>query len=52
LLQKYKVVDDDEHQQRKKTIQKEFPIHVSNVALIDPQLDVPTKIKAGFLEDG
>ena len=39
FVQKYKVVDDEEYQQRKKTIQKEFPIHVSNVSLIDPQLD-------------
>jgi len=46
------VIADEEYQQRKKTIQKEFPIHVSNVALIDPQLDVPVKIKAGFLDDG
>ena len=37
LLQKYKTVEDEEYQQRKKIIQKEFPIHVSNVALIDPQ---------------
>ena len=52
LLQKYKTVEDEEYQQRKKIIQKEFPIHVSNVALIDPQLDLPTKIKYGYLEDG
>jgi large subunit ribosomal protein L24 len=39
-------------QKRTKTIQREFPIHVSNVALIDPTLDVPCKVKAGFLEDG
>ena len=39
-------------QKRKKAIQKEFPIHVSNVALIDPTLDQPTKVKAGYLEDG
>ncbi len=39
-------------QRRKKTIRKEFPIHVSNVALIDPTLNKPTRIRYGFLEDG
>ena len=34
---KYKRVDDEEYVRRRKTIQKEFPIHVSNVALIDPE---------------
>jgi len=33
---KFKVVDDEEMQRRRKTIQKEFPIHVSNVQLVDP----------------
>lgn len=33
---KFKVVDDEEMQRRRKTIQKEFPIHVSNVNLVDP----------------
>ena len=37
---------------RTKTLQKEHPIHVSNVALIDPELSIPTRIKIGFLEDG
>jgi len=32
--------------------QKEFPIHVSNVALIDPETSKPTRISYGFLEDG
>ena len=27
-------------------------MHVSNVALIDPNLNVPTRIKIGYLEDG
>ena len=27
-------------------------MHVSNVALIDPELNVATKIKIGYLEDG
>lgn len=49
---KFKVVDDEEMQRRKKTIRKEFPIHVSNVALIDPTSNEPTKIRYGFLEDG
>ena len=33
-------------------MQKEHPIHVSNVALVDPDLNVPTRIKTGYLEDG
>ena len=37
---------------RKKTLQKESPVHVSNVALIDPELNKPTRIKIGYLEDG
>eukprot|EP00359_Climacostomum_virens_P007098 CAMPEP_0204904196 /NCGR_PEP_ID=MMETSP1397-20131031/4724_1 /ASSEMBLY_ACC=CAM_ASM_000891 /TAXON_ID=49980 /ORGANISM="Climacostomum Climacostomum virens, Strain Stock W-24" /LENGTH=165 /DNA_ID=CAMNT_0052072953 /DNA_START=69 /DNA_END=566 /DNA_ORIENTATION=- len=28
------------------------PIHISNVALIDPETNKPTKVKYGFLEDG
>ena len=51
-MQKYKVVDDEEMQKRRKTIQREYPIHVSNIALIDPTLDEPTKMKQGFLENG
>lgn len=39
-------------QRRRKTIRKEFPIHVSNVQLVDPSLNEPTKIKYGYLEDG
>ena len=46
------MIADEEYQQRKKTIQKEFPIHVSNVALIDPKLDTTCRIKIGYLEDG
>ena len=49
---KFKKVDDEENQRLKKTIQKEFPIHISNVMLIDPQLKTGTKIKTGYLEDG
>ena len=49
---KFKVVDDDEMQRRKKTIQKEFPIHVSNVQLVDPSLNEPCRVRYGFLEDG
>ena len=33
---KFKVVDDEENQRVKKTIQKEHAIHVSNVMLLDP----------------
>jgi len=34
---KYITVDDEEMQRRKKVVQREFPVHVSNVALIDPE---------------
>lgn len=33
---KYKKVEDDEYERRKKVIHAEAPIHVSNVSLIDP----------------
>lgn len=33
-------------------VQKEFPIHVSNVALLDPESGRPTRVKFGYLEDG
>ena len=49
---KFKIVQDDEMVKRKKTLQKESPVHISNVALIDPELNKPTRIKIGFLEDG
>ena len=49
---KFKQVDDEEGQRRKKTIRKEFPIHVSNVSLVDPSNKEPTRIRYGFLEDG
>ena len=35
---KYKTVDDEEGQRRIKVAQKEFPVHVSNVSLVDPEL--------------
>lgn len=31
---------------------KEMPIHISNVAHIDPKLDIATKVKFKFLDDG
>eukprot|EP00352_Strombidinopsis_acuminata_P004711 CAMPEP_0176355110 /NCGR_PEP_ID=MMETSP0126-20121128/13060_1 /TAXON_ID=141414 ORGANISM="Strombidinopsis acuminatum, Strain SPMC142" /NCGR_SAMPLE_ID=MMETSP0126 /ASSEMBLY_ACC=CAM_ASM_000229 /LENGTH=78 /DNA_ID=CAMNT_0017707619 /DNA_START=285 /DNA_END=521 /DNA_ORIENTATION=+ len=49
---KYKVVNDDEYIKRKKTIQKEYPIHVSNVGLIDPELNRAVRVKNAYLEDG
>ena len=49
---KFKIVTDEENQRVKKTVQKEHPIHVSNVMLVDPQINKPTKIRYGFLEDG
>jgi len=49
---KFKKVQDEEMVMRTKTLQKEHPLHISNVALIDPELKVPTRIKIGYLEDG
>ena len=49
---KFKIVDDEEMQRRRKTIRKEYPIHISNIQLVDPSNNSPTKIKYGFLEDG
>jgi large subunit ribosomal protein L24 len=49
---KYKRVDDEEMVRRRKTVQKESPVHVSNVSLLDPESGKPTRIKYGFLEDG
>ena len=34
---KYLTVNDEEMVRRTKVVQKEFPIHVSNVSLIDPE---------------
>mmetsp|Transcript_23093 Transcript_23093/g.47175 ORF Transcript_23093/g.47175 Transcript_23093/m.47175 type:complete len:197 (+) Transcript_23093:13-603(+) len=39
-------------QQPGQIITKEAPIHVSNVALIDPVENVPTRVKMAFLQDG
>ena len=33
---KFKMVTDDENTRVKKAIQKESPVHISNVSLIDP----------------
>ncbi len=33
-------------------IEREGPVHVSNVALLDPKSDKPTKVGFRFLEDG
>ena len=49
---KYITVEDEEMQRRKKVVQKEFPIHVSNVALICPETNRATRITTGYLEDG
>ena len=49
---KFKRVQDEEMVTRTKTLQKEHPIHVSNVSLIDPDLNQPTRIRTGYLEDG
>ena len=49
---KYKQVDDEEMVRRRKTVQIEAPVHVSNVSLIDPSTNEPTRIRYGFLENG
>mmetsp|Transcript_33432 Transcript_33432/g.51318 ORF Transcript_33432/g.51318 Transcript_33432/m.51318 type:complete len:128 (-) Transcript_33432:10-393(-) len=49
---KFMQVEDEEMQRRKKTVQREFPLHVSNVSLIDPESGTPTRITWGYLEDG
>jgi large subunit ribosomal protein L24 len=33
-------------------VEREDPIHVSNVALIDPKSDKPTRVGSKFLADG
>ena len=33
-------------------VQREAPIHISNVALIDPESDRPTRVRYKTLEDG
>ncbi len=33
-------------------IEKEAPIHVSNIALVDPKDDAPTRVGYKFLDDG
>uniref|UniRef100_A0A7S3CQB3 Large ribosomal subunit protein uL24c n=1 Tax=Strombidium rassoulzadegani TaxID=1082188 RepID=A0A7S3CQB3_9SPIT len=49
---KYIQVDDEEMVRRKKTAQKEFPVHISNVNLVDPQSNQPTRVRIGFTEEG
>ena len=49
---KFKTIEDDDYVRRKKTVQKEYPLHVSNVALIDPESGKATRVKTGVLPDG
>ena len=49
---KYITVDDEEMQRRRKVVQKEYPIHVSNVNLVDPETQRACRITHGYLEDG
>ena len=49
---KHKTVKDDEYVQRTKTVYKEYPIHISNIGLVDPTTDKVSKIDWGYLEDG
>jgi large subunit ribosomal protein L24 len=38
--------------QRGGIVEKEAPIHISNLALLDPKTDKPTRVGYRFLEDG
>ena len=49
---KFKKVESEENIRRMKTIEKEYPIHVSNCLLVDPHLKLGTRVRYGFLEDG
>ena len=49
---KFKRVDDDEYVKRKKTVQQEYPIHVSKVALVDPETNRGTRVRYAITEDG
>ncbi len=33
-------------------VQTESPIHISNVAVLDPETNAPTRVRYRFLEDG
>ena len=33
-------------------VEKEAPVHISNLALIDPKTDKPTRVGYKFLDDG
>lgn len=33
-------------------VRSEMPIHISNVAVIDPETNAPTRVRYRFLEDG
>lgn len=33
-------------------VQSEAPIHISNVAVLDPETNAPTRVRYRFLEDG
>ena len=48
----FKEVDDDEYVKRKKTVQQESPIHISNVNLIDPESDKATRVRIKRNADG
>ena len=48
----FKTVKDEEYVARTKVVQVEMPLHLSKVALIDPDNNHPTKVTIGFLEDG
>ena len=49
---RFKTIEDDDYVRRKKTVQNEYPIHVSNVALIDPESGKATRVRTGILPDG
>ena len=33
-------------------VESEAPLHISNVAVVDPETNAPTRVKYKFLEDG
>ena len=47
-----KQVKPKNHLEGGSTLRKELPVHISNVALVDPKTKQPTKIKFKVLDDG
>ena len=51
-INKYKKHQKPDNNQKGGIIEKEMPIDISNVSLIDPKDRKPTKVGFRFLEDG